>query len=149
MQTRSIAGSRGLLRGAMLLVLLVLLAFGGAWWWFLGRFRLPEQAPVRAGSASSVLDYAGKRDLGTDPLEAMVKPELSDVQQGGAEAKLHFTKWSGAYAEATLARTAWKAADALGVVIDEVPSKKYRLDYLHQAQLAEYWRARYQNALAE
>ena len=149
MQTRSVAASRGLLRGAMLFVLLLLLALGGGWWWFLGRFRVPEKPPGKTSSISAVLDYAGRRDLGTDPLAAMVRPSLSNVSQGGAEAKVHLSSWTSAYAKATLARAGWKAAEALGIVTDAVPSEQPHLDYLHEAQLAEYWRARYENALED
>lgn len=149
MQKRSNPPSWGFLRAATLLVLLALLALGAGWWWFLGRFRLPEKPPGEKSSVSSVLDYAGKRDLGTDPLEAMLKPSLSDMTQGGAEAKLHLASWTSAYARATLARAGWKAAEALGVLADALPGEQSQLDYLHQAQLAEYWRARYKNALED
>jgi len=149
MQTGTIAAQRGLIRGALILFLLLIVGAGVGWYWFLGRYRVPEKAPERAESVQVVLDYEGRRELGTDPMEQMEQPGLEAVMQGGAEAKLHWTKWSTAYVKAKAIRLQWQAAQAAGAVTNAFPSEKYHLDYLHQAQLAEYWRARYVNALEE
>jgi hypothetical protein len=149
MHSPSPSSQRGLLRGALLLLLLAAVAAGAGWWWFLGRFRVPEQAPARAESVAPVLDYADRKELGTDPLPDMEKPGLTDVGRGGAEAQVHLAKWGEAYARATAERLKWKTAEAAGAVISGVSPESYHLDYLHQAQLAEYYRARYRNALEE
>lgn len=149
MQNGSIASQRGLVRGAIILVLLLVVGAGVAWYWFLGRFHLPEKPPERKGSVEVVLDYEGRRELGNDPLEQMEQPALDSVMKGGAEAKLHWSKWSAAYVKAKAIRLRWQAAQVAGEVTDAFPPEKYHLDYLHQAQLAEYWRARYVNALED
>ncbi len=146
MQIGSIRSQRGLLRGALLLVLLAIIGLGAGWYWFFGRFRVPDKEPARPSGVVSVLDYAGRRDLGSDPLDAMVKPDLDAVTEGGVEAKLHLTRWSAAHLQAALGRAKWKAAGLLG---DARPLGEYHVDYLHHAQRAEYWHARYVNALGD
>jgi hypothetical protein len=147
MLPHSLSSQRGLIRSAMLLLLVLAVGIGVGWWWFVGRYALPDKAPARAESVEPVLDYVERSELGTDPLENMVKPSLSDATKGGVESKLHLKNWGEAYLKASAARVAWKTAAAAGSLVDGISSEKYHLDYLHEAQLAEYYRARYLNAL--
>ena len=141
------SSQRGLIKGPLILLLLVVIGAGVGWWWFLGRFRVPEKAPERADAVAPVLDYFGRSELGTDPLEKMDKPELADATKGGMEAKVHLKNWTEAYLKATAHRTAWKAADAAGQLVKGISAETYHLDYLHEAQRAEYYRAKYLHAL--
>ena len=141
------SAQRGLIRGPLILLLLLVIAAGAGWWWFLGRFRVPEKAPERPEQVEAVLDYLGRTELGTDPLEQMEKPQLSDATQGGMEAKVHLKSWGEAYLKTAAARVAWKTAEAAGALVQGVSAESYHIDYLHHAQQAEYYRARYKNAL--
>ena len=141
-------------RGGVRMLLLVLgvlaLGIGGAWWWFLGRYALPEQAPERTETPKAVLDYVGRRDLGLDPMAEMVAPDEAQARKAGVDAKVYYARWQVAYLSARGARGQWQAASAVGAVLDARAGREHaeqaRLEYLHQAQTAEYWRARYAEA---
>ncbi|MDA1195734.1 MAG: hypothetical protein O2894_11185 [Planctomycetota bacterium] len=142
--TRSQYG--GILGGLLGLLLLATL-LGGGWWWFFGRFALPSAEPTRPDAPRAVLDYEGRRDLGLDPFDEMVRPDPRTGRDGVGAALGDYTRWFTEYAATLTSRAAWRLLDQAGALAGadgQAQATDAHITYLHHAQLAEYYRARFE-----
>jgi len=128
-------------------LLVVATLLGSGWWWFFGRFALPDSEPTKPSSLTSVLDYAGRRDLGLDPFDAMARPDPKTAREGGAERLPDYLRWFTEYTATVGARAAWKILEQIDATVggESTSNENLReahLTYLFHAQLAEYYRAK-------
>lgn len=142
----------GILSSMLGLLLLAVIA-GGVWWWFFGRFALPSEEPARPTEVVGVIDYVGRRDLGTDPYKDFDDVERPDPKLGrdGGVPDANYVRWAAEFGKALTARAAWKVLDQGGALTDALQDKarEAHRTYLHHAQLAEYYRAKYRAASDE
>ena len=133
--------------GKLLLLLVLAMAAGAAWWWWFGRFARPDEEPAKPTEIVSVLDYVDRRDLGTDPFDAMVRPDPK-TGRGGGDPNAHYLRWYAEYGATLTARAAWRMFDQGAALTDLVKNqaREAHLTYLHHAQLAEYYRAKWHEA---
>jgi hypothetical protein len=143
------ASQFGGILGKLPTLILLGLVVGGGWWWFFGRFGLPSSEPSKPTAVVSVLDYAGRRDLGTDPLDDMDRPDPKTGRDAPLDLKLTYARWFTEYTATVAARGAWRVLHHIGAgAMDKTPGwdgkvHEAHLTYLHHAQLAEYHRARW------
>lgn len=141
--------------GGILVKFLLLLVLAGAagagWWWYLGRFALPDEPPVKPTEIVSVLDYVDRRDLGTDPFDAMARPDPRTGREGSQAPDAHYLRWFSEYGATLTARAAWRMFDQGASLTDAVKdqARSAHLTYLHHAQLAEYYRAKWRESADE
>jgi hypothetical protein len=149
-QSGQFGGILGKLLGLLVLAMLV----GGGWWWFFGRFALPESEPSKLSKPTAVLDYAGRRDLGLDPFDALVRPDPKTAREGSPERMPAYLRWFKEYGATVAACATWRAHNAIAVgglggeKVAEL-GREAHLTYLHHAQLAEYYRAKWLEAGGE
>ena len=145
MQTGAARGEFGGILGKLLGLLLLALIAGGVWWWFFGRFAVPSEEPAKPTEITSVIDSVDRRDLGTDPFDAMVRPDPK-TGRGGGSTDAFYVRWFAEYGKALTSRAAWRLLDQGTALTDELKGRatEAHLTYLHHAQLAEYYRAKWQ-----
>lgn len=134
--------------GKLLPLLLLALVAGGVWWWFFGRFALPAEEPARPTEVRGVIDYVERRDLGTDPyrdFDDVTRPDPRLARREGVPHP-HYLRWAGEFGKAVAARAAWRVLEQGTALTDELQAKatEAHITYLHHAQLAEYYRAKWQ-----
>jgi len=143
MRTRH--GEFGGILGKLLALLVLAALAAGGWWWMLGRFALPDAEPTKPTAVKAVFDYADRRDLGTDPFDAMERPDPKTGRGGGAT-DANYLRWFAEYGQTLTARAAWRLLDQGSAVpgLDmQAKAAEAHLTYLHHAQLAEYYRAKW------
>ena len=143
MRTQPTRAQHGGILGSLLGLLLLAVIAGGVWWWFFGRFALPDEEPAKPTEVVGVIDYVGRRDLGTDPYRDFDDVERPDPKGGLPDA--NYVRWKGEFGLALTTRAVWKGLDQGGALTDALKDKarEAHLTYLHHAQLAEYYRAKY------
>lgn len=137
----------GILGKLLGLVLLAIIA-GGIWWWFMGRYALPDEEPKKPTEVVGVIDYVDRRDMGTDPYADFDDVTRPDPMTGrdGKVPDARYLRWSSEFGKAVAARAAWRVLDQGTALTDALKDKarEAHLTYLHHAQLAEYYRAKWQ-----
>ena len=147
-RTSSSHPEHGGILGKLLALLLLVAIAGAGWWWFMGRFALPSEEPEKPTEVTGVIDYVNGKDLGTDPykdFDDITRPDPR-IGRDGKVPDAHYLRWSTEFGKAIAARAAWKVAEQGTALTDALKdqARNAHLTYLHHAQLAEYYRAKWE-----
>lgn len=134
--------------GKLLALLLLAVIAGGVWWWFMGRYAVPDEEPKKPTEVTGVIDYVERRDMGTDPYASFDNVTRPDPRLGsdGKVPDARYLRWSTEFGKALAARAVWRGFEQGSALTDALKdqARDAHLTYLHHAQLAEYYRAKWQ-----